>query len=225
MPDRRVFTYQPTDPRLGRHVVHDPRSRAFSLADHAPAQLPAEPIRWARGGPVFNQDIGCCTACAALGLMMTTPFATSTVYTLADAHDFYSAETRLDGIRGVYPPDDTGSSGLAAMKVLKRRGQIRSYFHAFSARAAVAALAQGPIAVGTVWFSSMWEPKRGRLIVDPRSGEEGGHEYVIDGWDPVARQVHMTNSWAESWGADGGATIALDDFGYLLSQQGDAVQP
>ena len=215
----------PTDPRLGRHVLHDSRSRAFDLAKLAGPRLPTTAIRWARTGPVFDQDIGCCTACAALGLLMTEPFATGPIYTLADAHDFYSAETRIDGVRGVWPPTDTGSTGLAAMKVLKRRGQITGYSHAFSPAVAVAALARGPVAVGTIWLNSMFEPVNGRIYLDPASGVAGGHEYVIDGWEPRTKRVHMTNSWGTGWGKAGGATFEWADFAWLLAQRGDAVQP
>lgn len=218
--------YEPTDPRLGRHVFHDSRSRRFDLAELARPHLPTEPIRWARQGPVFDQgDLGCCTATAALGLMMTEPFTGGEVFSAEDVHAFYSAETRIDRLRGVWPPDDTGSNGLAAMKVLKRWGLVTGYAHAFSPYVAVAALTRGPIAVGTVWLNSMFEPTNGRIYLDPASGVAGGHEYVIDGWDPKTRRVHMTNSWGEGWGDTGGATFEWADFVWLLGQHGDAVQP
>lgn len=221
----RVTTFQPTDPRLGRHVYHDERSRNYNLATFTVTKLPTQAIRWERQGPLFDQDIGCCTACAALGLMMTEPFSDGTIYTLDDVHDFYTDETRHDGIRGVWPPDDTGSSSLAAMKTLTRRGLIGGYAHAFSPLVAVSALARGPISVGTIWLDSMFEPKGGRIVVDQRSAVAGGHEYVIDGWDPKTRCVHMTNSWNTSWGQDGGADIDFDSLKWLLAQHGDAVQP
>jgi len=156
--------------------------------------------------------------------MMTAPFSTGVQYTEADALALYHDETVLDGFPGTYPPDDTGSSSLAAMKALKARGLITSYRHAFSPPVAVAALAHGPIAVGTVFLESMFEPKNGRIIVDTRSAVAGGHEFVVDGWDPATQRVHMTNSWGP-WGVDGGAEIAFGDFAWLLSQRGDAVQP
>lgn len=214
-----------TDPRLGREVLHDSRSRNFDIARLSGRELPTSPIRWQRKGPVFDQgDLGCCTACAGLGLMMTAPFDTGVDYSINDVHAFYTAETRIDGFKGVWPPDDTGSNGLAAMKVLKRRGLIAGYWHAFSPASAVAALTRGPIAVGTVWLQSMFTPRGGRIVVNPSSEIAGGHEYVVDGWDPVKRRVHMTNSWGD-WGQDGGADIDYTDFCWLLGQHGDAVQP
>lgn len=213
------------DPRLGRNVFHDSRSRGFDLARAVKPKLPDHAIRWERRGPVFDQgDLGCCTACAALGLMMTEPFATSGSWSMDQVRAFYHDETVLDNFAGSWPPDDTGSNGLAAMKVLKRRGAILGYHHAFSPVVAVAALTKGPIAVGTVWLHSMFNPRRGQIIVDQRSSVDGGHEYVVDGWDPKTRRVHMTNSWGD-WGVEGGAEIAYADFAWLLGQRGDAVQP
>lgn len=218
--------FESNDRRLGRHVLHDSRSRKYDLAYRVHPWLPKELIRWGRQGPVLDQgDLGCCTAAAALGLMMTAPFSTGQTFTIADVHDFYSAETRIDRIRGVWPPDDTGSNGLAAMKVLKARGQIVAYNHAFSPNVAIAALVRGPIAVGTLWLNSMFEPVNGHIYLDPQSGVAGGHEYVVDGWEPKTKRVHMTNSWGAGWGKDGGATIEWEDFCWLLKQRGDAVQP
>ena len=91
-PDTRLYT--PEDPRLGRHVFHDPRNRdydvrALLLDEEPPRQL----VLWGRRGPVFDQgacppdvladlgadpadrSIGCCTAAAAFGLLNTEPYA------------------------------------------------------------------------------------------------------------------------------------------------------
>lgn len=224
MPDLDTLVYPRTDQRLGRVKRHDPRSRGFDLAQTLSPRLPTERIEWARTGPLFDQDIGCCTACAALGLLMTEPFTNGQTYTLDDAHALYHEETVIDGFRGVWPPDDTGSSGLAAMKALKRRGLIAGYRHAFSPTVAVAALARGPIAVGTVWLESMFRPVGGRIIVDPRSPVAGGHDYLVTAWDPAPRRVRVTNSWGD-WGIAGEAWMDLDSFAWLLRNGGDAVQP
>jgi hypothetical protein len=180
-------------------------------------------------GPVLDQgQVGSCTANAALGLLMTKPFSTGRTWTEEDALVLYHEETVLDEseIPGVYPPTDTGSSGLYAMKALQNRGLITNYLHAFSLDAALTALSNGPIAVGSIWLQSMFTPdKSGFISVNRRSQVAGGHEYVVDGYDPIKNAVRMTNSWGTSWGKSGQAWLAVPDFGYLLSQQGDVVQP
>jgi hypothetical protein len=221
-----VYEYEPTDPRLKRHVVHDPRSRAYALPEKA---KPTTLIAWPRVGPVLDQgDVGSCTANAALGLLMTQPFSTGKTYTEQDALAIYHDETVLDDseIPGQYPPTDTGSAGIYAMQALQQHGLITNYLHAFSLDAALAALVNGPIAVGSVWMNSMFDPDSSGLIkVDKRSKVAGGHEYVVDGYDPAKDAVRMTNSWGTSWGLNGQAWIKTADFQWLLSQQGDVVQP
>lgn len=219
-----VHVYEPTDPRLKRHVIHDRRSRNYALKS---TQVPKKLIAWPRVGPILDQgEIGSCTANAALGVLMSHPFTKGLTYTEADAVQLYREETRLDNrdIPGQYEPDDTGSSGLWAMKALKARGLITGYRHAFAVTTALAALANGPLAVGTIWLKSMYEPRAGVIKVDKRSGVDGGHEWVADAWDPRG-YVRLSNSWGEGWGDHGSAWLSYADFSWLLQQQGDVVQP
>lgn len=239
MPDLEDFhVYDPEDPRLKRHVAHDPRSRDYPLPSR---RRPRRHVRWERTGPILDQNVvpnghggygvGCCTACAGVGLLMTGPFATEPqrIFTIKDALAIYHDETVLDEhqIPGVWPPTDTGSSGLWLMKVLRARGYIAGYRHAFSLDSALGALGVGPIAVGTVWLQSMFDPGPDHVIrVDTDSQVAGGHEWLADEWDPAGRGwVGMTNSWSEQWGDHGRAYLSVDDFGWLLRQRGDVVQP
>ena len=217
--------YEPTDPRLGRHVAHDERSRSFPLTG---AFIPSKPIDWHRDdADVFDQgDLGCCTAAAALGLLVTAPYKRpGRIFNIADIHGVYRDATAIDPFPGTWPPDDTGSNGLAAMKVLRKRGWTTGYRWAFSPAVALAALAHGPIAVGTVWLDSMFTVRRGLVVIDRKSPVAGGHEWVADGWDPRFRRVRMTNSWGTGWGDGGRAWLRYTDFAWLLNQQGDVVQP
>jgi hypothetical protein len=234
---------QPADPRLRRHVAWDDASRGFALPDVAPygVSLPRA-VQHVRVIPVLDQgDVGSCTANALLGCLGTEPFASQLRDREFGAVDLrkwdealalavYHEETILDEreIPGVYPPDDTGSAGLYAMKVAKRRGWVSSYRHGFSFSATVAALVNGPIMVGSAWLHSMFEVDRhGVIEVDRASPVDGGHEYVVDGYDLDRGTAHMTNSWGTSWGDEGGAEIRLGDLRWLLSSrmQGDVVQP
>jgi len=225
-PSARVVTFAHADPRLGRHLVHDPRSRRFALVD---TSRPTRPVMHARHCPVWDQgQVGSCTANAALALLITGPdWDGRSSYTEVDAVALYSAETRIDDreIPGHYPPEDTGSAGIYSMRVLRSQGKIASYWHGFSLDAVLAELAHRPVSIGIPWFDSMFDPdpRSGQLVVDRHSGLAGGHQVPLDGIDPSRARVRLTNSWGSGWGIAGTAWLGYDDLGWLLSQGGDAV--
>ena len=56
--------------RLGRHVEHDPQSRAFSAGTAA-----IKTVSYKRHGAAFDQgELGSCTGNAMAGVLMTEPF-------------------------------------------------------------------------------------------------------------------------------------------------------
>lgn len=228
--------FEPTDPRLGRHVQHDPRS-----LDYAHGVLPKTAIKsvnWARRVPVFDQkSLGSCTGNAGAGLVGTdflgrTGLTSVTIdgHVLPVDEDFavrvYELATQLDNITGTYPPDDTGSSGLGAAKALKQLGLAAAYRHAFSIDALKSALQSGPVMVGTVWLESMFEVDPDDfVIVDRKSSVAGGHEYVISAFDADRLAFRIDNSWGDGWGLRGSAWITQANLAWLLSQQGDVTVP
>lgn len=211
--------------RLGRLQVHDERSRAFALE---PVALPIREVLHRRRLPIWDQgDLGSCTAHSALGMLCTGPLDIGRTWTESDAVSFYSETTAVDdamGIVGIYPPDDTGSCGLASMKVARNRGWIIGYRHAFSLTTALGWLGVQPISVGVPWLESMFEPGRGALLtVDRRSGVAGGHQVCLDGISPAHSRVRLANSWGPGWGDGGRAWLRYADLQWLLQQGGDAV--
>jgi len=240
----------PRDPRLGRHLVHDPASRGFDLADVIPAAGRRRPVAWPRLGPIYDQNaidpallaelgapdtgdgIGCCTMTAAFGLLMTAPFhRAGWAFTMRDVLHGYHDETVLDeaAIPGIWPPEDTGSAGLYAMKVLRHGGWILAYHHGFALSTLLGAMRRGPVAVGSNWYDSMFKPadRGGRRVLEisPDASVAGGHEWIIAQDDPDARMAGMVNSWGTTWGDDGCAWISYATLDRLLHEGGDVVQP
>jgi hypothetical protein len=210
---------------LGRHQVHDERSRAFALK---PVALPTKTVLHQRFIPIFDQsDLGCCTAAAELGMLSTGALNLGKKFTMGDVQDFYHAETMIDDaeIPGHWPPTDTGSAGIYASRVAKQRGWIASYQHAFSVTTLLGWLGRQPASIGVPWLNSMFEPssKTALLKVDKRSGVAGGHQVCLDGIDPKTSRVRVANSWGTSWGDHGRAWLRYDDLAWLLGQGGDAV--
>lgn len=216
-------------PGLGRHVLHDARSRDYD-ADSLVTQVTREATTYhQRVVPPWDQgQVGACTAFAALGLMMTEPFVGAHSFTEQDALRFYSEETRLDDrqIPGEYPPDDTGSTGLWSMKVLRNWLLIPGYKHAFSIGTVKRLLQVAPVSFGFAWYQSMFEVDRhGFLKVNTASGLAGGHQLDGTAVDYERQAVQLTNSWGVDWGVRGTAYLRFSDLETLLRLHGDCAVP
>lgn len=239
-----VKRFEPSDPRLGRHVRHDSRSLAYQVQPKPRHQLNS--IRHVSKIPVLNQgQLGSCTGNAATKCLSYPNFwsgvvsasvgfaaarfmfgqdVLSTTDTVANenyAVGLYSDATKLDNWQGEYPPNDTGSDGLSVAKALKQRGLISGYQHATSLDAVLTALQNGPVITGTIWTKDMFEVDAdGRIFVTGATA--GGHEYVLDEVDMQLKRIWIQNSWGRDWGQNGRAYYTFDDYEQLLRQQGDA---
>jgi hypothetical protein len=225
---RRVILEERVVPgkRLGRHVEHDPRSRdhRFGLA-----VTPLVNITHKRHGDLFNQgDLGSCGGNAGVGATNTEPLfvaGRSKVLHEKQAVEVYSVATVLDGFPGQFPPDDTGTSGLAVGKALVQRGLIRAYHWAFGVDEALAALQIGPVITGIGWPEGFDNPDQNGVVTV--SGEDrGGHEFVVrsyrkDHLDPLDSVVGADNSWGTSWGKRGHFYMTVRTWANRLEAQGD----
>ena len=213
----RVLPWLKPLPALGRLVRHDPRSLLF-LAEVSPLVS----VLHIHNGDVLNQGkIGSCTGNATAQILNTDPLKGSrSLLAETDALNIYHWATVYDNIKGTYPPNDTGSSGLSAAKAAKKLGYIKSYSHAFGLQHVLGALALRPVIIGIPWLKNMFVvPANG--ILDVTGAEVGGHEIALIGLDVENQEVIMLNSWGPSWGSNGSARIRWSDLDLLLKQQGD----
>lgn len=215
--------------RLGRHIEHDPRSRAFAMY---PSDLgPIKVVKHRRYGSIFDQgQFGSCTGNALAGAINTAPLHKTGARALveADAVKLYAAATVLDGYAGTYPPDDTGSSGLAVCKAGMKAGYLTGYKHAFSIQAALASLTVTPVITGIPWYEGFDKPDADGMVVI--AGQiRGGHEIEVDAILKVGSLaetiVELPNSWGTSWGLGGKFRMTAATWAALLEQQGDVTGP
>lgn len=235
----KVIRYEPKDPRLGRHVEHDNRSKSFAFIGR---QSKPEKVttHWTSDAPPLDQgNIGSCTG-TSMCQWLNTDFALGALiaadkvepgnfFDQKDAIEIYSKATRLDTLPGVYNPDDPGSTGNAACKAAKEFGYIDGYSWLFSFGSVQAAIEKTPLLVGTVWTEKMSEPRNGLLDVGPivQSKVMGGHEYLMTGIDWENEVFEFRQSWGEWEGAKPGGYFAITfwDFVKLLDQDADISVP
>jgi hypothetical protein len=206
--------------RYGRLVEHDEASKLYPASTSTLVDVLHEHV-----GPVLDQgQVGSCTGNAAAQALNTRPLYVTGRRLLneADAVGIYSWATHHDGFPGIFPPTDTGSSGLAVAKALhKSLGLISGYRHAFGLAHALGALVTAPVIIGTPWTDVMEEPDDDGTIHFAGS-IRGGHETCLVGIDVEGQRVRGLNSWSSSWGDEGFYWLSWDDLGELLHDHGDA---
>jgi hypothetical protein len=211
--------------RLGRNQWLDGRSLAYMVENDAQEMAGGwKDQRWDRVLAILDQGhLGSCTGNAGTGALGTQPFydavGSSVLPTAGDAKaaeefavQLYSDASVADGYPGSYPPDDTGSSGLAICKVLKSRGVIKGYRWARTAYGLLRLLQAGPVLQGMPWYNAFFEPDSdGFIDANPSwkgSGKAGGHEIEavgveIDSQDAFNSVLIYANSWGTSWADHG----------------------
>jgi len=210
--------------RLGRNLWLDARSLAYMIENNAGAMTkPLSDQHWTRELAILDQgDLGSCTGNAGTGALGTQPFYDAIGRSvLTDAHDteraekfaiqLYSDATVIDGYPGAYPPEDTGSSGLAICQVLRSRGTIAGYRWARTPYGLLQLLQNGPVLQGMPWYEAFFTPDaQGFIDSGPWESSDlaGGHEIEavgceIDTADVFNSVIIYANSWGTGWADNG----------------------
>lgn len=233
----RAFPERPDNPaRLGRHGWFDSRSLDHAIErDSEAMSAPLRTVHWARRIEILDQgQLGSCTGNAGTGALGTDPFfdhvlAKGLKLDESYAVNLYSAATQVDACPGSYPPEDTGSSGLAVCKVLKASNIISGYRWATTASGLVRLLQAGPVLLGMPWYEAFFSPDRRGFIDSARwqsSQLAGGHEVEIVGVDLAPHLAEsvltLANSWGTGWGDGGFFRMRLSTYSQL--QQADLKQ-
>jgi hypothetical protein len=132
-----------------------------------------------------------------------------------------------------WPPQDCGSSGLAACEFFEDQGLITGWHVAHGAENILSLMQTGPLIVGQPWLNTWMSPDQAGFIDGDgsltalaeavSSGVAGGHEtcwfgiesvgYTLDGnIDPQTTIIRFRNSWSTAWGDQGTGLAHLSTF-------------
>lgn len=206
---------------LGRQKVHDPRSRQF------PARMAVDRSTWrSRGVKVYDptpnptQCHGECTGTTkCMQLNSEGSRKPGVILGVKEAHELYTFASHNDPWDLAWPPDDTGSSGLASCVAAQALGYGGEYRHIFNgADGVVQSIMDGrSVSVGTWWTEDMMNPRPNGLI-EPTGRRIGGHQYLARAYDLPGDYV-LIRCW---WGAFRDVWIRRRHLDELILEDGDA---
>lgn len=233
----------------GRHVEHDPASRAYGVS----RRILARRNIVHNVGPHLNQaDLGSCEGNTGVEWFnWTKAVGNRKAYWGAagvgsqlrklgedQAIELYSAATRLDNkeIPGTYPPEDVGTTALGVAKAMVNAGGIVVYNWTFDFESFLAQLQRTPIMLGTNWYKGMFEvDKNGYAAPGPNDQDpDGGHAFLAHAVDFRNERVGCTNHWINDDGTPWGIRIGDHPGSFwarfpvverLLAEQGDSLVP
>lgn len=212
------------DPRLGRLVRFDPRSRAWPIR----AVVPKTPRSYSwRCFPRLDQGTeGACVGFGVSHELAARPSEAAGITNTSARKLYWEAQKLDDWPGGAYPgakPFYEGSSVLAGMKAAQAAGWFDSYRWAFGIEDLVLGLGyNGPAVLGIPWYAGMSDPDPLSGLIRPTGQLQGGHCILAVAVDVPNRLIVLHNSWGRSWGLDGRAAIRWEDLAKLLRRDGEA---
>ncbi|MGW2739135.1 hypothetical protein ACWC4D_33660 [Streptomyces sp. NPDC001288] len=194
MPDLKIKQYD-VQPRLGRHLVLDPRTLAYRRPYSGEA---LKPVDWEPPVPVLNQQdllaqgirtsqlfegvedvdaLGSCTGNSGTELISVLHDAKTLKAAGLDVTDAVAAEKwaiglysdashRDEWLEDSWPTVDCGSSGLGIAKALRSRGLVDQYGTATTGLEMCRDLLNGPGLAGMPWHQAWFEPVGSSALLD-----------------------------------------------------------
>jgi hypothetical protein len=222
-------------PGFGRRFVQDDRDRNFlmrrMLPDARSLALPARKT-WGINAKALDQgNTGTCVGhawrnflrCAPIKVEKGGPSAFD-VYRSAVLKDSWAGNDNEAQLPDGDPRLDDGTSVRAGAEAVTGFGLLKSYVWSFSLQPAVEwVLTQGPVVLGTNWYSSLSQPDaEGIARITANASVVGGHAYLLRGVDTRRALARCSNSWGDDWGKSGEFFMPFRDLERLIHEDGEA---
>lgn len=221
-------------PGFGRLFVPDDRDRNFLMRRMLPdARRLALPARktWGISRHALDQgNTGTCVGHAWRNFLRCAPIRTEKggpsefdIYRSAVARDTWPGNDDEAQLPDRDPGLDFGTSVRAGAEAVTAFGRLKSYVWEFELQPAVEwVLTQGPVVLGTNWYSSFMRPDGDGVVrILPNARVEGGHAYLLRGVDTRRALARCSNSWGDGWGVSGDFYMPFRDLERLIHEDGE----
>lgn len=222
--NQRTFDWRPN---------HDPQSRNYPIPTLATNRIRPTSLYWGNPNTILDQgQEGACVGFAWTNKLLALPIKTQIPTPNNFARNIYQQAQKIDEWPG---ENYSGTSVLAAAKIVKNLGYISEYRWAFTIEDILNALAHiGPVVLGIPWCSNMYKTTpQGQVTIG--GTKVGGHAILATGYGPrtilINNQpietltIRWRNSWGPTYGINGDAHITTTDLQQLLKDGGEACIP
>lgn len=216
--------------QLDRLVQFDERSRDFPITSYVENKS-WRSYTWRCNEWLDQGREGACVAYALGHELAARPAEVRGMHDKWLKEDVYWEAQKIDPWPGgAYPgagsnsePFYEGTSVLAGVKILHKKGFFENYRWAFSFDDMIKGVGRvGPAVIGVNWYEGMYQPDdRGYIW---RTGNvAGGHAVLVRGVNLRKEHVIIRNSWGKSWGKSGDCYMKFDQLEALMKERGEAV--
>jgi hypothetical protein len=114
------------------------------------------------------------------------------------------------------PQQENGSSVRSGAQAMQKRGRLGAYVFASTTDEVKQWVTNhGPVVIGSDWTQDMFNPDT-KGVVHPTGAVQGGHCYLLVGYDTASDMFLFDNSWGSTWGKNGRFFMAAADFDTLV---------
>jgi hypothetical protein len=207
-------------PGLGRRYAPDSRDADFPIRALLAAPSARQYRYWSDAGWWGDQgDQPHCVGYSWVHWVEDGPVGHAGPAPVINPSQLYRDAQRVDEWEG---ESYDGTSVRAGAKVLQAAGRVVAYHWASTIEEIVqAVLEEGPVVMGTNWYTGMFDTDAKGLMTISGS-LAGGHAWIINGVNRRSGLFRMKNSWGREWGNNGRAWISIGHVARLLREEGEA---
>jgi hypothetical protein len=203
-------------PLVGKGLLfsHDERDKQYLMFANKPQINDTIRQSWKIGNILNQGSTSQCVGYSWSQFMQSSPFLDLNLPQITP-QEIYSKAQKIDEWDGE-EPDSYGTSIRAGAKILKELGLIKDYVWGYSVEDIAKFIYEnGPVVVGSNWYSSMSNPDQNGFA-RPIATYEGGHAWLIYGVDCQWETFFGVNSWGTQYGKNGRFFVKFSDMEKLL---------